>query len=649
MDTRRGKILQILLNTNIWINGSTLADIFKVSNRTIRNDIREINQTIQEFDVKIESDTKQGYFIHNEDRKLLSTHLDELLSKQEDFPQTPEERENYILYRLVFEDDFIATETIGSELYVSKGTAYLDIKRLEKTIDTTSSCKLLIDSGVGVKLEGSEASKRLLLSNSIRTSNKYDLSFDCSFYYERKTEPQKAEDCLISIYEMLINELNRHECSMVDKDMISFSKELYISLLRIQNGNNIVESESNEILLTNFINDLCTSIEYRMNVVINQKERMFIQACFNSKRLLTTSNEFVLGTSKEDDIYKQFIQSVNDEYSLNLSSSESFEKNLKTHLSPMVSRIQTNQMEHSSVAEQIKKKYPFAYVISTKIIPIIYEHTAVIISETELSYIALHVAVALDDIFIKKNILVVCGSGFATARLIKKELNSRLSPYVNQINIISYLEYENLEVSNIKEEIIVSSVPIKNTSDKIPVVIVNPILTIQDIKNVEKVVVGLNESMKNKVNELEKFFPRELYMLTETPNTYLSLVYDMVKNLSKFKYIDNPELFYASVIERETIFSTVLDNGIGIPHPMKSMSRNSVVSVAVIPDGLNVGDKTVYIVLLFSVNSKELDKLSVLYEYLEYFAESNYTRPLPEDLLDYDKMIDYLAKKGDRK
>ncbi|CAM3621391.1 PTS sugar transporter subunit IIA [Erysipelothrix urinaevulpis] len=648
MNTRRRKLLQILLNTNIWMNGASLADIFRVSARTIRTDIKEINTMIAEYGVRIDSDIKRGYFIEPDQKDILNKNGDSITGKGEDaFPQTPEERENYMLYRLLYMDDYLSTEQLATELFVSKATAYLDLKRIEKKFEQAVGCQLIIDSGVGIKVSGKEKDRRIMITNTIRQTNKYDLTFDSSFYYERKIDPQDVEDQLISIYEMLINQLNRYECSMVDKDMVSLAKEVYISLQRIREGHQIKANDKQPSLLMNIINDFCSSLELRFELTINTYERMFIQDSFNSKRLLSTGHSLTLGSSKENDILEEFLSEVKNEYSLDLGSSENFEKNLKTHLGPMIARIQTNQMENSNVTEQIKKKYPFAYVISTKILPIIYAETNVIISETELSYIALHVAVALDDIFVKKDLLVVCGSGFATARLIKKELNSRLSPYVNQINIISYFEFDNLEPSEIKEEIIVTSVPIhKNIKDK-PIILVNPILTLQDLKNLEKVIGNVGTIDDDAREELITYFPKELYRIEKQDKSYLALVKTMVMNLYHHKYIESAEKFYESVLEREKIFSTVLDNGIGIPHPMVSMSRESVVSVAIIPEGLKVDDKTVYIVLLFSVNSKELAKLSVLYDYLEYLAEINYSKPLPEELLNYETMIEFLAKKGE--
>ncbi|CAM3621632.1 HTH domain-containing protein [Erysipelothrix urinaevulpis] len=648
MNTRRRKLLEILLNTNIWMNGPSLAEIFKVSDRTIRTDIKEINLKLEAFDVKIDSESRKGYFINPAAKEKLLKHI-KVMSEEDEvgLPQTPSERENYILYRLLYEDEYISTETLAHELFVSKGTAYLDLKRVESKIEGLGQCQLIIDSGIGIKLEGSEQSKRVMIYNTIKQINKYKLTFNSAFLFERKLKPQKAEEELILIYEMLKRELNYYECVMVDKDMISFSKEIFISLLRIDAGYEIIDYPQGPRLLMNIINDLCNRIEMSFEIMLNTNERTFIQNCFNSKRLLEIGTAFSLATSKEQDIFDRFIHIVFEEYELNLNESDNFEAKLLTHLGPLMVRVQSSQMEHSDVPEQIKKKYPFAYVISTKIIPIIYEQTEVIISETELAYISLHVAVALDDLFVKKDMLIVCGSGFATARLIKKELQSKLSPHLNEVNIMPYSEFVVLDHHEIKEEIIVSSVPFSQEIKGKATVLVNPILTPQDLKNVEKVVENFGTIDNNKKEKIETYFPRELYMRRNAPSSYLELIDTMVLNLHKQGYIEDPKAFYNSVIERENTFSTVLDNGISIPHPMMSMSKQSVVSIAVIPEGLKVKDKTVFMILLFSVNSKEVNKLTVMYEYLEYLAELNYTKPLSVELLNYDTLVDFLSRKDE--
>lgn len=57
---RHREILSTILNTDGFITGSELAKICSVSVRTIRLDIKEINNLLKEYSIKIYSEIKKG-------------------------------------------------------------------------------------------------------------------------------------------------------------------------------------------------------------------------------------------------------------------------------------------------------------------------------------------------------------------------------------------------------------------------------------------------------------------------------------------------------------------------------------------------------------------------------------------------------------
>ena len=73
----------------------------------------------------------------------------------------------------------------------------------------------------------------------------------------------------------------------------------------------------------------------------------------------------------------------------------------------------------------------------------------------------------------------------------------------------------------------------------------------------------------------------------------------------------------ASILEREELGQTNLNNILAIPHPMSLMAFKSVVPVAVIPDGIDWGDgHLVKFVFLFSITKQDYTNTEHIYDLL---------------------------------
>ena len=73
----------------------------------------------------------------------------------------------------------------------------------------------------------------------------------------------------------------------------------------------------------------------------------------------------------------------------------------------------------------------------------------------------------------------------------------------------------------------------------------------------------------------------------------------------------------ASILEREELGQTNLNNILAIPHPMSLMAFKSVVPVAVIPDGIDWGDgHLVKFVFLFSIAKQDYANTEYIYDLL---------------------------------
>lgn len=113
------KLISILMDETTWISGTELSKIIQVDKKTIRNYIQELNNS---GDYKINSSQK-GYKLKT------STTIDNTISTN-----TPKERAQIILYKLLSNKNGISIFDLADELCVSESTIMNDVGNQLKSL-----------------------------------------------------------------------------------------------------------------------------------------------------------------------------------------------------------------------------------------------------------------------------------------------------------------------------------------------------------------------------------------------------------------------------------------------------------------------------------------------------------------------------------
>ena len=584
---RQKNIFLCLLNSLIGLSGKELAGMFGVSSRTIRSDVKFLNDFLKGYGIRICSSKRQGYFIPSDQKDIALSIAQEVFGKEETLaklPVTPSERFIFILLKLAFAKDNISMEDFAEMLFVSKTAVYLDVKNIISFLEDYVNLQLEISPIKGLRLNGDERAKRFLISNVLKRD--------------------KGNEKLM---------LGRSLCYIFD---------IFISIKRIEMGF-AIEDETPEDEDLTIAKAIKHDIEGYFNVSLDRGELEYIQQSFNTKRVLDITGEGVLKEDAED-IVDEFINVIKNKFNIDFAGNADFKRNLLLHISPMIERIKADYFEENPLKNQIKTNYPFAFEIATLIVPIIKGELNVIINEAEVSYIAMHVAVALDKIDNKTNIVIICGSGLGTAQFVNNKVESY---YGERVNILGY--YPVYKLDSILEgeygqvDLIISTIPLV-TKKNIPVVQVNPLITDDDLNRL-KYYIGNPRMITNKANEdgvSREFFRNDLFVFFEEETDFYNVVLKLSGKLKMQGYIDDIKSFYSSVAKREKLFSTALDNMVAIPHSMESMSKRTVVAVGVLKNPVVHDEKKVKIILLIAFNVKEDEKIKRLYKLLQKIAES---------------------------
>lgn len=605
LSKRHRKIIELILSSKNGIKNHVLSEKIEISPRTIRNDIREINESLETSGLKIDSSSKLGYFIGENFRKKFQVVIASEVDSTKNFtPSTPSDRVLFIILKLIWDEPYCTLDNLASLLFVSKTTISYDVKKIKQLIDAIPHLVLIISPIMGIKIEGSESSKRLLIFTIIRQSYSNNLTV---FKKTLSMFTINLDNDFFIIYNQFVLYFDENNMALTDKGLNLLVLEVLISIHRIRD-NNIIEPEFS------FGKIMCEFkplevISKQCHVLFNQDEINFSYECLQRKRLLSYNPECQPEISKEAHcITDKFIHSLIDEYHFDLSKDSEFIRNLGIHISCMIYRLKNYFDEENSIVEEIKNTYSFAFELSTIIAPIVKSVTDLNISDTEIAYVAIHLAVVLDKHTLKKNIAIVCGSGLGSAQLLMNRLNSFFANKVNIVGCIPIYQFDHLK--NRKDvDLIISTIPIQFESE-IPIIQISPLFSQQDINELnnvlQKISVSLPMSDPKKVS-LSHILDASLFHTYREEIDELEVLKQMTSLLVKQKYTTSFTMFLFSVLKREKLYSTHYDL-IWLPHPMCGMSTKTTAAISLINT-----PSSKKIVFLLAINPKEIDSFQILY------------------------------------
>ena len=152
------------ISKNEYTPVSNLQSLLSISDRTIRNDIQEINSILSAYGAMVKLKRNYGYYIEVSDDKKYSEFLNTF--KQHDNKRmnidTSTERIKYILNVLLTSDDYISLDDLSETVFISKNTLNKYIKTI-KDIITGYDLEYITKPSLGVKIIGSEEQIRKII------------------------------------------------------------------------------------------------------------------------------------------------------------------------------------------------------------------------------------------------------------------------------------------------------------------------------------------------------------------------------------------------------------------------------------------------------------------------------------------------------
>lgn len=520
-----------------------LAAKFKVSQRTIRNDLNSINEMLREHKLSETQLKTGGYIIRGEDFSSLLSYVEDVDFYQ--YKLSKQERVHIAAAFIVNSSSYITLSTIADNLFVSRATIISDLDAIKKFI-RKGNMEVLSHPNKGLRIEGKESDKRIFLmqlGNEKGNATEQDV-------VKKQITLQGGNS--IVIQKIISEQEHTHKSFLTDGSFHKILTYLGIMVGRNMQGEYMEVRPRTSGSKYRMAQDILKYISQYCHINTTEDEVNFLAELLQNSRYLKQKT-YKKNAVKIQLITRQYIAAVSEEIGINLNGDYDFFENLSNHLESVFTDKPPVYQDNPLIDEVLEDNPDVLAVVRRKL-PIITQHMKREITEPEIGYIAIHICAAIER---KKNkeiafhVIVACHAGIGTSQLLLEKLKKHFNFQI--VDVIS--SHEAIGVEEGQADFIISTVPLKGC--KIDYVIVSPLLSDEDYLRVGNKIDALRNSrhLPSRVGEKEISAKGLLEKLTP-------VIYDLVPmeapNLMKAIKKTVRDYFNQSVEAEAEIFAPYL-------------------------------------------------------------------------------------------
>lgn len=605
-----------------------LAKRFAVSTRTIRTDIAVLNDILMQYGAQLVLQRGMGYRLQIDD----AAQFDVLMQQRQKgkvIPRTSQERGYYLLIRFLTFAFAFKLEDLADEWFVSRGTLQSDMAEVRERL---SRYQLTIESKprYGMKLFGAEIAIRSCLT---------DLLFQ--IFQEDSENPILNGDTLnpqllSDITELLTTLMAQQDVRLTDEGERYLLFYFAVALKRISDGYPLTDfyAEDGDKAIRYISKRLASELCKRTGKEISPSEEAYLRVNIAARRVQEIQPAEI-NADDEDALVDYVLSYINAHYNYDLRGDEQLRADLLTHIKTMITRVKYQINIPNPLLTHIKQHYPMAYDVTLAAVSSWSKYTPYTLSENEIGFLVLHIGVGLERHYNigyerRPQVLLVCDTGNSTVRIIQAQL-TRKYPQIDIARVISLRDYEAL--AGVEEDFVISTARISE-KDR-PVVVVSPFPTDFQLEQLGKLVLV----DRTKPYMLEKFFDAQHFIIINTPTTQQQLFQTVCEQLEREGSVSAD--FYPSVVEREAIVSTMLGEGIALPHSLGLLAKKTVVTTILAPQGIEWGPGEVaYVIFLLAISKDDYEEAMAIYDlFVTFVRERSVSRLLSSDSFNTFKNI----------
>ncbi len=522
LNKRMLNIIEYLINNEGKGVLKEMLDSIKVSERTLRYDIDKINEFLLENksgEIIKRSKGKIELLNPSEVRKYLILNFDRIFFL--------EYRNISILISIIFCGK-INISHICEKFNLSRPTINNDMKEIKKML-SKYNLQLIMNNREGFLLVGKEEDIRRI---QLKVLNKYfnvNGSNSLEITYTTSLIQENLEDIQLNIVNNFIDYITRSINKVISDEAYTIIRNyIIIMVVRVKNVFFLKSSLNQNFLSTTdeflTISKAIPILEAGYQIKLNEFEIYKITDYFLGSHSYNPKMSFYENWIEVETNIKKIIGEVSDELQLDLSKDKLLMDGLLNHIKPAIHRVKNKIELKNSIYFEVMEEYPELFRKVKKSMLLLEKFIGFPFSEDEIAYIVLHFKGAVDrNLYQKKetkDILLVCGEGLGTSKLVEQQLKENYN--IDVVESIPLNQLKNFISSEKKKvDLIITTVKINQFETDIPVIHVRTILNAEELKKIDrynlpkynkKILLSniLNSLKKGAVIENEKVIIEEL-------------------------------------------------------------------------------------------------------------------------------------------
>lgn len=593
------ELIRFLGRKNQWCTSNEIISVFKVSPRTIRNDVKAINTLYPALVLS----SNQGYRINYD---TYHHDLPSILNTVQ-IPNSYEERKKYILSSLLWVKKNNSIRTLSDDLFVSSSTIYNDLCKIKKEISKHNLYIRIKNNRVSIIGNEREKKKYIvaLLNEEISTS----------LYTTEKLQKVFTKVDLKHIERIVTSILKKYEYFLDDYSLLNYVLHLAICI-ELGNVHNSSKSKSEYAAGNTFashhiheiVQDIYFEIQKHYHAYITKEEIFEASLLMTTRAISHHINDInvkelpnIVGNNVYE-ILMEIVVEVERTFLISLMD-DRFLIKFAFHLNNLLTRVENNISISTLQFNSIKNDFPFIYVVGVYVANIIKERTKTVISEDEISYIALHLGVLMERIRIEKEkirCIIVTANYNVVAKFLFEKLSEMFSDYI-VINDMSSSISEHIRDDDC--DLIISTIPL-DESVAIPHVIISSLWSANDVTQVFEAITTIKDLKKKKQmwKNLNYFFRASLFFYDLPFQSSVEAIDHLCDAMQRQNLVteDYKQLIY----EHEEVAPSSY-NKIAIPHPLSNKAKSSVIALSINPNPVTWGNNEVNIIFMLSLKEED--------------------------------------------
>lgn len=486
---RKQEMLKLLKSTTSAapLTVSQLAQLLNVSERTVRYDLKNLEEELKKDGWLLCSQARCGIWLEKSEK------TDE--ENRKIYVYTPKERRNRIVIALLTQH-LSSVDKLAEYLDVSRGTLLSDLKLVQDFLQQRG-LSYVAKRGYGIRAEGDELSIRDTLIHifasdvynfrNFAQADELDILQRPFRHYSKDVQVQKIADIFFDF-------VAQNRLHGTDMSMNRMVVALAVQLKRIRQGHIISnfdkmtfmseEGHNLGLLSVGLAERLAAlddkfSLEGEQDVVLKELMHSRIYSDFATR----TSGSLSVN-EKALTLARNFIMDVQAWLGDDYVNDDELIYNLAMHLQPAIERAQCGISFSNPLLQDIRLNYKELFSICTNAARRITSDTCISFSEDEIGYLTVHIGAAVErrkqHKSKKLDVLLVCGNGIGMANLLELTLQNHLS-YINIVRKISFYQLSDNSLEDI--DLIISTMDLHLPNKA--VLKISPILSESEIKVLE--------------------------------------------------------------------------------------------------------------------------------------------------------------------